>query len=320
MRFILTLFFLYLFHTTLNAHQTGLSFINLEKQNDNSIDVVYKKPLSDTRGEDIFINYPSRCIQTTQTLKTIENGFIVYNYKLNCGSQALQGAKIWVEGLVSSDRGVLVRYNSKEMVYESLLRSNTPFINFSSQSSKFQLFLEYVKLGILHILEGFDHLCFVMGLLILSNSLKKLLYTITAFTLSHSITLIYGAITTATINIAYVEAMIALSILFLAKEIMLDRQTFTKKHLGVVAFIFGLVHGFGFASSLSSIGLPHDEIPLSLFAFNLGVELGQIIFILAASAVLYFIYKFISKRGIDTSVAYLIGSVSSFWLLERTIF
>lgn len=319
--YILRIFLLLTLLTAfLKAHQTGLSFIDLHENSDKTIDVVYKKPLSDTRGEDININYPVRCIQQTQTVKTIENGFIIRTYQLNCGSDALQHSRIWVDGLVSSDRGVLVRYESDHSVYKSLLRSTTPFIQIDQKSSKWKLFLEYVQLGILHILEGFDHLSFVMGLLILSTTLKKLLYTISAFTLSHSITLISGVLGIATINTSYVEAMIALSILFLAKEIMLQRQTFTKKHLGVVAFIFGLVHGFGFSSSLSSIGLPHDEIPLSLFSFNLGIELGQIIFILAASAVLKVVHKFITEKKFNTAVAYTIGSISSFWLLERMIF
>lgn len=313
-------FFLTLLSTLAQAHQSGLSFINLQENSDKTISVVYKKPLADTRGEDIIVNYPSRCVQQSPIIKTIENGFIIRTYRLNCGHTALNKSRIWVEGLISSDRGVLVRYENSQNVFKSLLRSTTPFMTIDKQNSKLQLFLEYIQLGILHILEGFDHLCFVMGLLILSTSLKKLLYTISAFTLSHSITLIFGILTTATINMAYVEAMIALSILFLAKEIMLERQTFTKKHLGVVAFLFGLVHGFGFSSSLSSIGLPHNEIPLSLFSFNLGIELGQIIFIVIASLLLKAVHKFISEKRIDTAVAYTIGSVSSLWLFERMFF
>jgi len=304
----------------LQAHQTGLSYLNLHKNSDQTISVVYKKPLSDTRGGDISINYPVRCIQQSPTLKSIENGYIIKTYTLNCGTKALQNSRIWVARLVSSDQGVLVRYENGETVYKSLLRSTTPFMNLNEKNSKFALFLEYAQLGILHILEGFDHLAFVMGLLILATSLKKLLYTISTFTLSHSITLAYGMLGTATINTAYVEAMIALSILLLAKEIMLKHATFSKKHLGVVAFLFGLIHGFGFSSSLTSIGLPHDEIPLSLFSFNLGIELGQIIFIFGASLVLKIVHQFISEKKIDTAIAYVIGSISAFWLFERMNF
>jgi hydrogenase/urease accessory protein HupE len=214
----------------------------------------------------------------------------------------------------------LIRYDDKKHIYKSLLRSATPFITINQKLSTFALFIEYVQMGIMHILSGFDHLSFVTGLLILASSLRKLLFTISAFTLSHSITLALGILGTITINTAFVEAMIALSILFLAKEIMTPRITFSKKHLGFVAFMFGLVHGLGFSSSLADIGLPHNEIPLSLFAFNLGIELGQIVFIAFASVVLYFLRKFFKKSFLDKIVAYIIGSVSAFWIYERVFF
>ena len=312
--------FLFFFITNVHAHQSGLSYINIEKQPSNLLNVTYKKPLSDTRGEDITINYPARCTQITPLKKVIENGFIIRTSTLDCGKKALQNSRIWIEGLLSKDRGVLVRYDDKKHIYKSLLRSATPFITINQKLSNFALFIEYLQMGIMHILSGFDHLSFVTGLLLLAPSLRKLLFTISAFTLSHSITLALGILGTITINTSFVEAMIALSILFLAKEIMTPRITFSKKHLGFVAFLFGLVHGLGFSSSLADIGLPHDEIPLSLFAFNLGIELGQIMFILVASAILYFLHKFFKKRVLHITLAYLIGSLSAFWIYERVLF
>lgn len=304
----------------IEAHQTGLSYVNLQVNQDNTIDVMYKKPLSDLRGGDITIHYPPSCVQHTPIVKHIENGFIIRTSQIYCGTNAMQNQRIWVEGLVLSDRGVLIRYQHNTTNYKSLLRATTPFMNISKKSTKLQLFFEYIQLGIIHILTGFDHLSFVTGLLILAASLRKLLFTISAFTLSHSITLALGVLGTITINTYYVEAMIALSILFLAKEIMLKRDTFTKQHLGVVAFIFGLVHGLGFSSNLTAIGLPHNEIPLSLFSFNLGIEFGQIIYILIASVILKMLQHFISKALLNKMVAYTIGTLSSFWLLQRFIF
>ncbi len=116
--------------------------------------------------------------------------------------------------------------------------------------------------------------------------------------------------------------MIALSIVFLAKELMINnRVTFTRKYLGIVAFIFGLLHGFGFSSVLASIGLPQDEIALSLFSFNLGIEIGQLLFIALVSLILMVAKKYISRyeKAIKVSVAYYIGALSSFWLIERVI-
>ena len=307
------------FVVSLLAHQSGLSYINIEKLPSNLLDVTYKKPLSDTRGEDITIVYPTRCTQTTPTHKKIENGFIIRTSQLDCGSKGLYNSRIWVRGLVSSDRGVLIRYDDKEQVYKSLLRSSTPFIAIDQKLSRVDLFFEYISMGIMHILLGFDHLSFVMGLLILASSLRGLLVTISAFTLSHSITLILGILGVVTLNTSFVEAMIALSILFLAKEIMTPHMTLTKKHLSYVAFSFGLIHGLGFSSSLADIGLPHTEIPLALFAFNVGIELGQIAFILVASLVLHFLYSYFKKAYLHKIVAYIIGSVSAFWLFERVI-
>jgi len=314
------LFLFILIFSNVEAHQSGLSYINIEKDSSNLLHVTYKKPLSDTRGEDITINYPARCTQITPTKKIIENGFIIRTNMLDCGKNDLQNSRIWIEGLLSGDRGVLVRYDDKKHIYKSLLRSATPFITINQKLSTFALFKEYVQMGIMHILSGFDHLSFVIGLLLLAPSFRKLLFTISAFTLSHSITLAFGILGTIIINIAFVEAMIALSILFLAKEILTPRITFSKKHLGFVAFLFGLVHGLGFSSSLASIGLPHNEIPLSLFAFNLGIELGQIMFILCALSVLYFLRKFFKKSLLDRGIAYIIGSVAAFWIYERVIF
>lgn len=320
MFFLRFLFWLFIVTCNVNAHQSGLSYINIEKQPSELLHVTYKKPLSDTRGEDITINYPTRCTQITPTQKKIENGFIIRTATLDCGANGLHNSRIWIQGLVSSDRGVLVRYDDKEHIYKSLLRAATPFIAINQKLSNFALFLEYLQMGVMHILTGFDHLSFVTGLLILAPSLRALLFTISAFTLSHSITLALGILGTVTINTAFVEAMIALSILFLAKEIMSPHITLTKKHLSFVAFLFGLVHGLGFSSSLADIGLPRDEIPLSLFAFNLGIELGQVMFIIVASAVLHFLQRFYKKSSLHVTLAYIIGSVASLWIYERVLF
>ncbi len=178
--------------SSVQAHQSGLSFVNIVKEPTGLLHITYKKPLSDTRSSDITINYPTQCTQVTPTEKTILNGFIIRTSSLNCGKKGLHDSRIWVKGLVSSDRGVLIRYDDKEHIYKSLLRAATPFITINHKLSRLHLFFEYVHMGIMHILTGFDHLSFVLGLLILG---------------------------TVTINTAYVEAMIALSILFLAKEL-----------------------------------------------------------------------------------------------------
>ena len=162
---------------------------------------------------------------------------------------------------------------------------------------------------------------FLSSLLLIASNLRKVLFAISAFTLSHSITLAFGILGIVTVGAAYIEAMIALSIVFLARELLIETDSFTKEHIGVVAFTFGLLHGFGFSSSLRTIGLPQDEIPLSLFSFNVGIEVGQIIFILIVSSLLYIIKKYFvqSDLKIKIPLAYIIGTISSFWLIDRVL-
>ena len=159
---------------------------------------------------------------------------------------------------------------------------------------------------------------FVTLLFLLSKNLKSLLFTISGFTISHSITLTCGILGIIYIPPPLVESLIALSILLLAKEMLVPQQTFTKKHLELVAFSFGLLHGFGFSSALRDIGLPQGEIPLSLFCFNVGIELGQIMYILALVFILYFIKKFVSNISkFYYYISYIIGIISTFWFIQR---
>ena len=317
---ILKLLSFLLLSLNLYAHQTGLSFINIIEDEKNLLHITYKKPLSDTRGEDIFVNYPKSCKIFFKSPQTIENGFIINKSKMRCSQEGLKGSRVWVKGLVSSDRGVLLRYEKGESVAKYLLRSTTPFALIEYTSSDLELFYEYVELGVLHILSGYDHLLFVLCLLLLAANLRALLFSITAFTLAHSITLAFGILNILHVNAAFIEAMIALSIIFLARELLSHQQTYTKKNLAVVAFIFGLLHGFGFSSVLRDIGLPQDEIPLSLFAFNIGIELGQIFFILIMSGIIYLIKRYLGKfLGFKVYLIYAIGALSSFWFIQRVL-
>ena len=303
------------------AHQTGLSYVNIQEDNEQKISIVYKKPLSDSKGKDIAIKYPSKCVFTEHFLEDIADGFITQRFKMWCGKKGLTASRIWVDGLVSSDRGVLIRYEHNEMLTQSLLRSTSPSIYLNYKNSTFGLFQEYIKLGVEHILGGYDHLLFVFSLILLALSFKRLLFAISAFTLSHSLTLTFGILGIVNIGVLYVEAMIALSILFLAREIMIKKDTFTKRHLGITAFIFGLLHGLGFSSVLRSIGLPQDDMVLALLAFNIGIELGQLLFIFAVGFVFLLLKRKIdSYENISRKVmAYGIGALSAYWFIDRVL-
>lgn len=320
---ILRIFLFFLFTLQLYGHQTGLSFINIVEDDDRLLHITYKKPLSDTRGEDISINYPNHCQIQSKSPQLLENGFIINKSTIFCAKEGIRGSRVWVSGLVSSDRGVLLRYEKGELVAKYLLRSRTPFALINYTSSKFELFYQYLNLGVTHILGGYDHLLFVLSLLLLATNTRALLYSITAFTLAHSITLAFGIFDLLKIDIVFVESMIALSIIFLARELMSNKPTYTKKNLAIVAFIFGLLHGFGFSSVLKDIGLPQDEIALSLFSFNLGIEVGQIFFILGVSMLFFTLKRYFKNltnlQNLKVYLIYFIGGVSSYWFIQRVL-
>lgn len=208
--------------------------------------------------------------------------------------------------------------------YSVILKPSKPFYTIPKEPSKFEVITSYLVLGVEHILKGIDHLLFVMALLLLTVGFKKLIKTVTAFTIAHSITLSLSALGIVGLPGPPVEAVIALSIVFLAVELVKYYKSETGlaiKYPWVVAFAFGLLHGFGFAGALADIGLPQAEIPLALLFFNVGVELGQILFILGVLGFLFAMKK-VKKSWpswIEKVTPYAIGSVASFWLIERVV-
>jgi len=189
----------------------------------------------------------------------------------------------------------------------------------------FEVVRTYLLLGIEHILTGFDHLCFVLALVMIVGFNRRLFWTVTAFTLAHSITLALATIGVIHVPRPPVEAAIALSIVFVASEIV--QQQRGRKGLAatkpwLVAFSFGLLHGLGFASALAEIGLPTNSIPLALLFFNVGVEIGQLLFIAAVFAATRLLFLLAKSRHLDLRraaivPAYLIGGVASYWVVER---
>ena len=182
----------------------------------------------------------------------------------------------------------------------------------------------YTALGIEHILTGFDHLCFVLALVLLVSGHRRLFWTVTAFTLAHSLTLALATLGVVHVPRPPVEATIALSIVFVASEIIQKhrgREGLAARQPWLVAFAFGLLHGLGFAGALAEIGLPQNSIPLALLFFNIGVEVGQLLFIagvLAVARVLTLIAaNDIQLRRAAQVPAYLIGGIASYWTIER---
>ncbi|MDB5970423.1 MAG: hypothetical protein JWQ90_2873 [Hydrocarboniphaga sp.] len=177
----------------------------------------------------------------------------------------------------------------------------------------------YTVLGVEHILTGFDHLAFVLSLLFLVGFRRQLLLTITAFTLAHSLTLVLSSLGWLTLRSPPVEASIALSIMLVAGEALHGERTLTRRWPALVAFLFGLVHGLGFAGALKEIGLPQQHLAVALLTFNVGVEIGQLLVIGVAFALYRSFARFPQTALARTPALYAIGGVAAFWSIGRIV-
>jgi len=237
----------------------------------------------------------------------------------------IHGTEIGIDGLSRTmiDALVNIELISGEM-YSILLKPDKPIGVVPRKSGLRQVAASYLTMGIEHILGGIDHLLFVLALLLITKGWRNLIKAITAFTVAHSITLSLAALGILGLPSAPVEAVIALSIVFLAVELVhfyRGRQSMTVKYPWIVAFAFGLLHGFGFAGALAEIGLPQTAIPAALFFFNVGVEAGQLMFVAVILGLIWVISKlrFDWPRWSRLVLPYGIGSVASFWLIERVV-
>jgi hydrogenase/urease accessory protein HupE len=244
---------------------------------------------------------------------------------VDAGPNGLADERIEFVGLQLTITDVLVRVQMLNGVVSiALARPNKPWVEIAAKPGILSVAGAYIMHGIEHILFGFDHLLFVLALILIVRSRLVLLWTITAFTLAHSITLSLATLGVVNVPGPPVEAMIALSILLLACEVVrLERgqPSMTAQWPWIVAFTFGLLHGFGFASALTEVGLPRGDIPLALFAFNVGVELGQLMFIAAALTLLAVARRFnlsaVAGRRALHATTYGIGALAGFWFIER---
>lgn len=200
---------------------------------------------------------------------------------------------------------------------------NVPLADLKAGAGSFgSLASRYLVLGAEHILFGIDHLLFIVGLLLLIHGFWKLIQTITAFTIAHSITLGFAVLGIFPVPNAPIEVLIALSIVLLAREVIKGQrgnETLVHRKPWIVAFVFGLFHGFGFAGALGELGLADADIPLALLFFNLGVEAGQVAFIIAVSG-LHWLYKYFFSNLLASThrgLAYGLGGIACFWFLER---
>lgn len=242
---------------------------------------------------------------------------------IEAGPEGLTGKRIEFPGLQYTITDAVVRVSLLDgRNWMVIARPGQPWVDIEAAPGSLALAGDFLRQGMYHILSGPDHLLFVLGLLLLVATPWMLVKTITAFTVAHSITLAAATLGFVEPPAPPIEAAIALSIMFLALEIFKARRgetSFTIRHPWVVAFAFGLLHGFGFASALSHAGLPPGDVPLALLFFNVGVELGQLAFVAAVLLLMRASRAFLKRLPPRAGLlpAYVIGTLGAFWLLQR---
>lgn len=324
MRIFVKIILLLLFQAgsfSLFAHEVRPAYLQIQEQSPNSYTVLWKVPRTVYKVLDIQPEFERSYTLTEISPPRILEAFVLYTYQLK-GEKSIANTRLSIDQLNTTGTDVLIDVRLLNGEHHSfLLQPTRNSIRIPATPNKWSVVKTYVILGIEHILLGFDHLLFVLALVLITTGFKKLLKTVTAFTLAHSITLSFAALGIANLPGPPVEAIIALSIVFLAFEILKIQKghsTLTSQKPWIVAFTFGLLHGFGFAGALQEIGLPQNEIPLALATFNVGVELGQILFVLVVIGLLKFIRSILPKKNWVAKLApYAIGSMASFWLIER---
>ena len=305
------------------AHEVRPAFFSMTQINDSTFQVVWKLPAMGNAIPKIYPILPDNWIINNEKANLLP-GNLRQNYLLQIEGQ-LGGNKIYFEGLEKTLIDVLVSINLLDGTkYSLMVRPSNPTYMIPLVPNTWDVIKTYIILGIEHILSGIDHLLFVLALLLITKGFKRLVKTITAFTIAHSITLSLATLGIIGLPGPPVEATIALSIVFLAVELIhyyRGIEGYTVRYPWIVAFVFGLLHGFGFAGALSEIGLPQTEIPTSLFFFNVGVELGQLIFVIAILGLFWVINKLRPSwpSWVKWVPPYAIGSLASFWLIERCL-
>ena len=241
------------------------------------------------------------------------------------GRQTLNGVTLGVEGLDTIPADVLLRVRLRDGTeHSAILRSGSSSFTLPVQATLADLAISYWRMGTIHILEGYDHLLFLLTLLLIVSGIWPLLKTVTAFTLAHSLTLALATLGLLTIPPVPTEAVISLSIVLLAVEVVRKHQgqfTLSERYPWLVAFTFGLVHGLGFAGALAEIGVPRGEVTLALLMFNLGVETGQVMFVVVVSLLLAWLHRLHSLSALTLARAtpYAIGGIAMFWTMQRVV-
>ena len=309
-----------------HGHALQPGYLELRLIDQETYAVVWKTPAIGARPMAITARLPESCDPRAPVPPIWDGAAYVARWTASCAG-GLEGGVIHIDGLDQTSTDVLVRFDFADGISEARrLTPSDPSFIVPAQPSRLEVVRTYFLLGVEHILLGIDHLLFVLALMLLVKGMGRIIATVTAFTLAHSLTLAGATLGFVQMPGPPIEAAIALSIVFVASEIIHSRRGnpgLTERYPWVVAFTFGLLHGFGFAGALAEIGLPQASIPMALLFFNVGVEAGQLLFIISVFAAVAMTRQITRRIDVQQPAwawvvpPYAIGSVAAFWVIER---
>ena len=314
------------------AHEVRPGYLQIRQVDASTYDLLWKVPAKGDRRLGLYVRLPGYC-RNSEATSSFAGGAYIERWRAACDG-GLEDGTIAIDGLAATRTDVLARVEySNGRTQTVRLTPSQPEFKVMGTAGPAAVVRTYFKLGVEHILLGFDHLLFVLALLFLVEGWRRLVATITAFTMAHSLTLAAATFGWVQVPQAPVEAVIALSIMFVAVEILHRQQGqagIATRKPWIVAFIFGLLHGLGFAGALREVGLPDDAIPLALAFFNVGVEAGQLLFVATVFLLFRLFGQLMNRRGataersslpgaaVSRPASYVIGTLAAFWLIERT--
>lgn len=305
------------------AHEVRPALLQITETQPGLYEIFWKQPAMGEAAVRLSPKLGSGWLDQPPTDQYVGPGFLVRKWVVRSRTP-LAGQRLTVEGLSGTITDVMVRAKlADDSVLDAVLKPTSPGMDLTFERHATPAVAAYLTMGVRHILTGVDHLAFVLGLLLLVGPNRHLIKAITAFTVAHSLTLAAAALGWVHAPSAIVEALVALSIVFVAAELLRTGPSLTLRHPWIVAFLFGLLHGLAFAGALAEVGLPPRSVAAALFLFNLGVEIGQMIFVGALVGLLLLGRRLLAGGpalqwpALRLAPSYLIGSFAAFWFLER---
>jgi len=307
-----SLLFVIIFSPVLSAHEFNPAHLVIDEIAENEYKISWMYPIKNI-GPRAEIVFPEMCLREVQSPYQ-QGKYLVEKIDLIC-NESLKGQEIEVTNLSVLTDALVTFTDHNNDVFEGLMNLKEPrlLVPIKKQSIP----SSYLTLGIDHLISGIDHVLFILGLMFLVSGTMNMIKTITAFTVAHSITLGLSVLDLISLPRTTIEAVIALTIVFLALEIGENKQY--KSTPWLIAFGFGLLHGLGFANALTEIGIANEQLLLSLLFFNLGIEAGQLLMIPIFGVLIWLAYKFNKYNQSATCVSYVLGAMGFFWLINRTI-